>query len=70
MTVETIEVFKASKEFEERVLMCFDDGYASGFTPEYMAEDLKKEVAASELGEMDYSIDCIMKQWKEDRGLV
>lgn len=69
MSKEAIEVFTASKEFEERVLMCFDEGYASGFTPEFMLEDLKKEVAGSELGAMDYTLGCIMKQWKEDRGL-
>lgn len=69
MTKETIEAFAASREFEERVLMCFDDGYSSGLTPEFMLADVKREVADSELGVMDFTLDNIMKQWKVDRGL-
>ena len=59
----------AYEVFEETVLSCFDNGYAGGLTPEFMLEDIKKEVAESELGNMDYTIDQIMLKWKEDRGL-
>lgn len=60
---------KAYEVFEETVLTCFDNGYASGLTPEFMLADIKKEVAESELGNMDYTIDQIMLKWKEDRGM-
>jgi hypothetical protein len=69
MSRETIEVFLASKTFEETVLSCFDNGCAGGLAPEFMLEDIKKEVTGSELGSMNYTLDCIMQQWKDDRGL-
>lgn len=64
------EIMDATKAWETAVWMCFDNGYSAGLTPEFMLADLKKEVAGTELGCMDYTLDQLMEQWKEDRGLV
>jgi hypothetical protein len=50
--------------------MCFDNGYSVGLEPEFMLKDIQKEVAASELGNMDGTIQLVMDKWKEDRGII
>ena len=64
------EIMDATKAWETAVWMCFDNGYSSGLEPDYMLAEIKKEVAGTELGSMDFSLDILMDKWKEDRGLV
>lgn len=64
------KIMGAAKAWETAVWMCFDNGYSAGLEPDYMLAEIKKEVAGTELGSMDFSLDILMDKWKEDRGLV
>lgn len=63
-------VMSASDLWKESVLIYFDNAYNMGMTPAAILSDVKQLVSETELGEMNFTLDELMKEWKEDRGIV
>ena len=64
------EVMTEAEVWKEAILIYLDNGYSRGETVEDMVAAIKAIVKDTELGAMDYSIDQIVAEWEEDRGLV
>ena len=63
-------VMSKSDLWKESVLIYFDNAYAAGMTPVAILSDVKQIVSGTELGEMNFTLESVMQEWKEDRGIV
>lgn len=63
-------VITASDIWKESVLIYFDNAFSGGMNPEEILADVKKLVSETELGEMNFTLESVMLEWKEDRGIA
>lgn len=63
-------VMTASNIWKESVLIYFDNAFSRGMNPEEILADVKKLVSETELGEMNFTLESVMQEWKEDRGIA
>lgn len=54
----------------EAVMIYLDNAYAAGASIEETIDEIKQQVSSTELGNMDWSIDRIVAEWKTDREIV
>lgn len=64
------EVMTEAEVWKESVLIYLDNGYSRGERVDTIVAEIRAIVKDTELGAMDYSIDQIVAEWKEDRGIV
>lgn len=64
------KVMSASDLWKESVLIYFDNAYNMGMIPTAILSDVKRLVSETELGEMNFTLDEVMTEWKMDRGIA
>lgn len=56
--------------WKESILIYLDNGYSRGENIEDVVVEIKNIVKGTDLGNMDFSIDRIVAEWKDDRGIA
>jgi hypothetical protein len=64
------QVMSKFEIWKESVLIFFDNAYAFGKSPEEILAEVKDIVTETELGDMGYTLEQLMTEWKADRGIV
>ena len=56
--------------WKESILIYLDNGYSRGENIEDVVVEIKNIVKGTDLGNMDFSIDRIVAEWKDDRRIA
>lgn len=56
--------------WKESVLIFFDNAYAYGKSPEDILAEVKDIVTETELGDMGFTLEQLMAEWKADMGIA
>lgn len=64
------EVMNKYEIWKESILIFLDNAYAYGKNPEELLAEVKEVVSETELGDMSYTIEMIVDEWKIDRGIA
>ena len=64
------EIMSKFEIWKESVLIFFDNAYAFGKSPEEILAEVKDIVTDTELGDMGYTLEQLMAEWKDDRGVI
>jgi len=62
--MDTYEIWK------ESVLIFFDNAYVYGKSPEDILAEVKDIVTETELGDMGFTLEQLMAEWKADMGIA
>lgn len=64
------EITTEAEVWKEAIMIYMDNSYSRGETVDNITTDIKTIINATELGDVSFSIDQIVQEWKSDRGLV
>jgi len=56
--------------WKEAILIYFDNAYSNGIAPDAILIEVKDIVSTTELGEMNFTLESIMAEWKADRRIA
>lgn len=64
------QVLTDAEIWKESILIYFDNAFSAGKSLDETLSEVKQIVHGTDLGNMNYTIESIMTEWKMDRGML